>query len=139
PAGTHGGTYGGGSAIASAAACATIDALIEDKLVENAAISGPQLVTGLKRLQKAFPQIGDVRGKGLMVATEFGNDGGGHGAEISKRVLTACIKRRLLLLSCGTYQNVIRWIPPLVVNKDEIDLSLKLFEQALKEVLGNGG
>ena len=69
--GTHGGTYGGGSAIAGAAACATIDVLQEEGLIQNAAVRGAQLQAGLQRLQQRFPGIGDIRGLGLMVATEF--------------------------------------------------------------------
>jgi len=69
--GTHGGTYGGGSAIAAAAACATIDVLLEDNLIENAAGMGDYLMSRLRGLQQKYPIIGDVRGRGLMVGVEF--------------------------------------------------------------------
>ncbi|MEO0339724.1 MAG: aminotransferase class III-fold pyridoxal phosphate-dependent enzyme, partial [Bacteroidota bacterium] len=119
--GTHGGTYGGGSAIASAAACATIDVLQDEGLVENAALRGAQLMEGLLKLQSRFPVIGDVRGRGLMIATEFTSGEGKQDAATAGKVLQACLKRNLLLLLCGSYKNVLRWIPPLVVNQEEIN------------------
>jgi len=70
--GSHGGTYGGGSAIAASAALATVQLLQDEKLVENSARMGTYLVEGLRRFQKKYPVIGDVRGLGLMVAVEFG-------------------------------------------------------------------
>ncbi len=129
--GTHGGTYGGGSAVASAAACATIDVIREEKLVENAAARGKQLQQGLRDLQAEYPVIGDVRGLGLMVGTEFTTADGRPDPETTARVARACIERSLLLLTCGTSGNVIRWIPPLVVTAAQIDEALGIFNEAL--------
>ena len=130
--GSHGGTYGGGSAIAAAAAVATIQALQDEKLVENSAQMGTHLLEGLRRLQKKYPVIGDVRGLGLMVAAEFGKSGHPNKAA-TKAVQEACLDRDLLLLTCGTYENVIRWIPPLIVTQSQIDEALGIFEEALEE------
>jgi 4-aminobutyrate aminotransferase len=130
--GSHGGTYGGGSAITTAAALATIHVLQDEALVENSARMGAYLTEGLRRIQKKYPVIGDVRGLGLMVATEFGKSGHPDKAT-TKAVQDACLERDLLLLTCGTYENVIRWIPPLIVTKDQIDEALSLFEGALEE------
>jgi 4-aminobutyrate aminotransferase len=131
--GSHGGTYGGGSAIAAAAAVATVQTLIEEKLLSNAKNRGIQLLEGLKKLQTKFPIIGDVRGQGLMAATEFTmNDEPDHST--SKAVQQACLNTNLLLLTCGTYENVIRWIPPLIVTEEQIEEALTIFEQALKEI-----
>ena len=132
--GTHGGTYGGGSAITGAAACATIDVLYDEQLIENTVERGNQLVKGLKELQQRFPIIGDIRGHGLMIATEFSNDDGTPNAEMTSKVVKACLDKKMLLLSCGTYKNVIRWIPPLVVNQAQIVQGLSIFESALTEV-----
>ncbi len=129
--GTHGGTYGGGSAVASAAACATIDVIREEKLVENAAARGKQLQQGLRDLQAEYPVIGDVRGLGLMVGTEFTTADGRPDSETTARVARGCIERNLLLLTCGTSGNVIRWIPPLVVTAAQIDEALGIFNEAL--------
>ncbi len=132
--GTHGGTYGGGSAIASAAACVTIDVIKEEGLVENAEVRGKQLHDGLIKLQQRFPIIGDVRGLGLMLATEFSNTDGSPNSELASKVVKACIEKNLLLLTCGSYKNVIRWIPPLVVTEEQITESLSIFESSLTEV-----
>ncbi len=124
--GSHGGTYGGGSAIASAAAVATIQAIREEKMVENAAERGEQLLAGLRGLQKKYDAIRDVRGRGLMVGTEFADK------PTAKAIQQACLDRNLVLLTCGTYENVIRWIPPLVVTAEQIESALDVFESALK-------
>jgi 4-aminobutyrate aminotransferase len=128
--GTHGGTYGGGSAIASAAALATLEVMRDEKLPQNAEKMGSHLMEGLRELQAQFPIIGDVRGRGLMVAVEFTKDGQPN-KEITTAVQKACLDRNLLLLTCGTYDNVIRWIPPLIVTKSQIDEALILFKDAL--------
>lgn len=128
--GTHGGTYGGGNAVAAAAAIATIRVLRDEHLVENAAVMGERLQNGLRELQAEYPVIGDVRGRGLMVGTEF-TVNGKPAADVATRVQQACIQRDLLLLTCGTYGNVIRWIPPLVVNAAQIDAALGIFNEAL--------
>jgi 4-aminobutyrate aminotransferase len=131
--GSHGGTYGGGSAIASAAAVATIKVLQEEGLVENAAVRGEQLMKGLRQIQKKYPVIGDVRGRGLMVGVEF-TINSLPDKNLTKSVQQGCLKRDLLLLTCGTYENVIRWIPPLIVSAEQIDAALSVFEDALAEV-----
>jgi 4-aminobutyrate aminotransferase len=132
--GTHGGTYGG-NVVACAAALATLDVIEEERLVENAAARGTQMLEGLRRVAKGRPAIGDVRGLGLMLALEFVAPGSGDGRtpnpEAVKRVIAEANKRRLLLLSAGTYVQVIRIIPPLVTTSDEIELALKLIEESL--------
>lgn len=131
--GSHGGTYGG-NAVACAAAVATIQTIKEEHLLENALARGAQLLIGLLKLQQDFPAIGDVRGLGLMVATEFTKATGEPDTDTSKAVVKAAFERGLLLLTCGTYDNVIRWIPPLVVSQTEIDAALKIFAGALEAV-----
>jgi 4-aminobutyrate aminotransferase len=128
--GTHGGTYGGGNAVATAAAGATIDAIRGEGLVDNAARMGERLQKGLRELQAEHPVIGDVRGLGLMVGVEFTRDRQADAAAAS-RVQAECLKRSLLLLTCGTYGNVMRWIPPLVVTAAQIDAGLATFNEAL--------
>src|SRR5512136_394967 len=127
--GSHGGTFGG-NVVACAAAVATIRAMREEKLVENAAARGAQLMVGLRKLQAEFPCIGEVRGLGLMVGVEFGKPGAPDTAT-TKAVDKAAFERGLMLLTCGTFDNVIRWIPPLVVNEQQMDEALNLFASAL--------
>jgi 4-aminobutyrate aminotransferase len=131
--GTHGGTYGGGSAIASAAALATLEVMQKEQLPKNAAAMGNYLMDKLRELQAHYPVIGEVRGRGLMIGTEFTKDGRPD-KDTTKAVQQACLKRNLLLLTCGTYENVIRWIPPLILTKAQIDEALKIFKEALEKV-----
>ncbi|MEO5966444.1 MAG: aspartate aminotransferase family protein [Candidatus Limnocylindrales bacterium] len=134
PPGSHGGTYGG-NVVSCAAANATLDVIEDEGLLENARARGTQLLDGLRRLSAARPSIGDVRGLGLMVAIEFVKPGDGDGrvpdAALTKRVQAACFERNLLLLTAGTYVNVIRIIPPLVTTADEVDRALVIIAEAL--------
>jgi 4-aminobutyrate aminotransferase len=133
--GSIGGTYGG-NAVACAAGVATIQAMREEQMLGNATERGLQLMTGLCKLQEEYPQLGDVRGKGLMIGTEFVVDGRAEKARpLVKQILHAVEERDLLLLSCGTYDNTIRWIPPLNVTEGQINAGLQIFESALKETV----
>jgi 4-aminobutyrate aminotransferase len=132
--GSHGGTFGG-NVIACAAGVATVRAMRDEDMPANAARRGIQLTTGLCKLQEEYPIIGDVRGLGLMIGTEFTVNGKPADKSIVKAVIHACEERGLLLLSCGTYDNVIRWIPPLIVNEGQINDGLVIFRQALEETI----
>ena len=129
--GSHGGTFGG-NAVACAAGVATIRAMRDEDMPGNATRRGVQLVTGLRKLQEEYPIIGDVRGLGLMIGTEFTVKGKPADKAITKAVIHQCEENGLLLLSCGTYDNVIRWIPPLIVDDQQINTALGIFENALK-------
>ncbi|MDZ8118970.1 aspartate aminotransferase family protein [Pontiella agarivorans] len=130
--GTHGGTYAC-NPMAAAAAAATIETLIDEKLVENAMERGAQLMAGLKALQKKYPCIGDVRGRGLMIGIEL-MDGERPDTALPGKILKEVYQRNLLLLSCGMRRNVLRCIPPLVVTEEEIERGLKIIEEALEAV-----
>jgi len=133
--GTHGGTYGGGSTIPVAAACATIDTILEENLLENSTLRGGQLVNLLKNLQVNYPVMGDVRGLGLMVAVEFTDENGKPDGDTCAKIVQECLKRKMLLLSCGTYKNIIRWIPPLIVTESQINDAVSIFDEALYTIL----
>jgi len=125
PTGSHGGTYGG-NPIGCAAALATIDVLTEPGFLENVRTQGQRLWAGLVELAQKYPVIADVRGPGLMVATEFSDP------DRAKRVIAHCASEgNLLLMSAGTYGTAIRWMPPLVVGGDEVDTALEAFGNAL--------
>jgi 4-aminobutyrate aminotransferase len=135
-AGSHGGTYGG-NAVACAAAVATIAAIREDGLVENAAKMGGILACELMGIKNRNPSVGDVRGLGLMVGVELvggasSRPGAPDGA-LAKKVLAGCRERGLLLLNCGPYDNVVRFIPPLVVDEHQVRQAVRIFEEALQE------
>jgi len=135
--GSHGGTYGGGNAVSCAAAAATVQVIREEGLVENATRMGTRLMDSLRRLQAQHPVIGDVRGLGLMIATEFtvpaGENSGEPDKATAKAIQKRCLEAGLFLLTCGPYDNVIRWIPPLVVNAGQIDQALEIFGHALAQ------
>ncbi len=128
--GSHGGTYGG-NAVSCAAAAATIRVIREEDLVENSARMGGHLLAGLRTTQEKYPGIGDVRGLGLMVAAEFTTAQGKPDTVTAKAVRVKCLERGLMLLTCGPYGNVVRWIPPLIVTQAQIDEALEIFEGAL--------
>ena len=131
--GSIGGTYGG-NAVACAAGVATVRAMRDEKMLENATERGIQLMVGLRKFQEEYPQIGDVRGKGLMVGTEFIVDGSQVKAkQLVKDVIRSAEEKNLLLLSCGTYDNTVRWIPPLNVTGQQINDGLNIFGDSLKE------
>jgi 4-aminobutyrate aminotransferase len=133
--GSHGGTFGG-NALACAAGVATIRAMRDEDMLGNAQRRGTQLMTGLRHLQEQYPSLADVRGLGLMVASEFRSPDGKPDKEVAKAVIKACQQRKMLLLSCGTYDNIIRWMPPLIVKEDQIQQALAIFADSLKEVCG---
>jgi len=135
PGGSHGGTYGG-NAVACAAAVATIQAMREENMLENALQRGQQLQTGLRKLQEEYPPIGDVRGLGLMIGSEFELDGNFKKAKpVVKEIIHAAEERGLMLLSCGTYDSTIRWIPPLNVTEGQISDALNIFADSLSTTL----
>jgi 4-aminobutyrate aminotransferase-like enzyme len=133
--GTHGGTYGG-NAVSCAAAVATIQTMRDENLIENSARMGQVLVAGLRKIQEEHPEIGDVRGAGLMIATEFTRpEGAKHQpwTDRAKAAAKAALGNGLMLLTCGSYDNIIRWIPPLIVNEQQIKEALGMFEGALND------
>ena len=133
--GSIGGTYGG-NAIACAAGVATIRAMRDENMLENATDKGIQLMTGLRKLQEEYPQIGDVRGKGLMIGTEFTANGNrAKEKQMVKDVIHSAEEKGMLLLSCGTYDNTLRWIPPLNVTSEQVNDGLKIFGEALKDAI----
>jgi 4-aminobutyrate aminotransferase len=132
--GTHGGTYGG-NVVSCAAANATLDVIEDEGLVGNARERGAQFLTGLRTLADKYPSIGDARGLGLMVAIELVKPGVGDGRtpdpELTKRIQAEALARKLIVLTAGTYVNVVRIIPPLVTTSEEIDLALSILDDSL--------
>jgi 4-aminobutyrate aminotransferase len=131
---SHGGTFGG-NVVSCAAALATLDVIEEEGLVANARERGAQFLAGLRALQAGHPAIGDVRGLGLMLAMEFVKPGEGDGrvpdAALTRRVQAECLDRKLMVLTAGSYVNVVRIIPPLVTTAEEVDLALRIIGEAL--------
>jgi len=134
PPGSHGGTYGG-NVVSCAAANATLDVIEQEGLVDNARQRGAQFLAGLRAIAARYRTIGDVRGLGLMLALEFVKPDEGDGRtpnpEVTKRVQAEALARHLIVLTAGTYVNVVRIIPPLVTTAAEVDQALSILEQSL--------
>lgn len=132
-AGGLGGTYGG-NPIACAAAVATIEAFENDGLIERAHDVGAIVTSRLTALQATDPRIGDVRGRGAMVAAEFVDPATGEpDAALTGRVAKACIAQGVIVLTCGTYGNVIRFLPPLSITDELLTEGLDVLAEALAE------
>lgn len=132
--GTHGGTYGG-NVVSCAAANATLDVIEDEGLVANASERGTQFLAGLRGLKSRYRSIGDVRGLGLMVAMELVRPDEGDGRmpdpELTKRIQAEALARRMIVLTAGTYVNVVRIIPPLVTTATEVDQALSILDESL--------
>ncbi|MEU1665330.1 aminotransferase class III-fold pyridoxal phosphate-dependent enzyme [Streptomyces sparsogenes] len=129
--GSQGGTYGA-NAVACAAAVATLDVVRDENLVANAEAMGARLRTGLEAVAAGTPAIGDVRGLGLMLASEFTTEDGQPDPATAARVQRAAVDEGLLLLLCGAWNHVVRMIPALVVDEAAVDEGLRAWSAAVK-------
>ena len=129
-----GGTFGG-NPVACAAALATIRQLEAEGLVERSRAIGERLLSRLEGLRRSGEVIGDVRGRGAMVGLEIVRPGTREpDPATASRVLRACHEAGLLLLKAGTYDNVVRILPPLVISDDLLDDGLSVLEKALADL-----
>ncbi|MEO5964736.1 MAG: aminotransferase class III-fold pyridoxal phosphate-dependent enzyme [Candidatus Limnocylindrales bacterium] len=135
--GAHGTTYGG-NPVACAAGVAVLETIRDEDLVANARLRGAELSGGLRELMSEFPAIGDVRGPGLMIGVEFVTDRTTREPDgiTSEAVAARASDAGLLLLNCGVFHQVIRWIPPLDVRVSEVEEALETFERALRGPAG---
>jgi len=133
--GSQGGTYGA-NAVACAAALATLDVIEDEKLVQNADERGSQLRSALSGIAAKHDQITDVRGLGLMIGNEFRDADGNPDGATAAAAQQEAAKRGLLLLTCGAWGQVVRFIPALVVKPDEVDEAAGLWGEAVDAVLG---
>ncbi|QKH37736.1 4-aminobutyrate--2-oxoglutarate transaminase [Achromobacter pestifer] len=130
-AGGLGGTYAG-NPLAVAAAHAVLDVIAEEKLCERAVALGDKLRAHLEGLRAKVPGIADVRGLGSMVALELNDPATGKpDAEAVKRVQARAIEKGLILLSCGVYGNVLRFLYPLTIPDAQFDSALAILSEAL--------
>jgi 4-aminobutyrate aminotransferase len=128
--GAHSNTFGG-NLVASAASLATIGVIERDHLLENATTQGGYLLHRLQELQSRHDEIGDVRGLGLMVATEFVKDRVTKEPAVRFRdqVLVEAYRRGLILLGCG--RSSVRYIPALIVGREEIDEAIEIVDASI--------
>lgn len=132
--GTIGGTYIG-SPICCAAALATIQYMKDINLNQRALEVGNMVRERLEMLQSEFPVIGDVRGVGAMMAMELirDNDPYKPNTELCDKLVTGCAAERLILLSAGTFKNVIRILSPLVITDEQLKTGLDILENQLRK------
>lgn len=131
PAGAHGSTFGG-NPVSCAAALATIEAIRDEGMLENAARQGSRIRARLGALQSEAPRIAEVRGLGLMNGVEFSQPDDSPDRALADAVRARCIENGLILLSCGYDDQVLRLIPALNVSDDEVDEGLNIFEEAVR-------
>lgn len=128
-----GGTYAG-NPLAVASALAVLDVIAEENLVQRAEILGQKLKAHLQQLREVVPQIADIRGLGAMVAVEFMKPDT-HEADLdfTKKVQTLALQKGLILLTCGTYGNVIRFLFPLTISDAVMEEALAILDAAMHE------
>ncbi|WP_445657073.1 4-aminobutyrate--2-oxoglutarate transaminase [Achromobacter sp. NCFB-sbj8-Ac1-l] len=129
-AGGLGGTYAG-NPLAVAAAHAVLDVIAEEKLCERSVTLGDKLRAHLEGLRGKVPGIADVRGLGSMVALELNDANGKPDAEAVKRVQARALEQGLILLSCGVYGNVLRFLYPLTIPDAQFDRALAILTESL--------
>lgn len=131
-----GGTYAG-NPLAVAAAHAVLDVIAEEDLSARATRLGQRLKQRLAGIAHDVPEIADIRGPGFMNAVEFNIAGGDKpNPEMANRVREEALKRNLILLTCGTYGNVIRFLAPLTIPDAVFDEALDILEEAIKAARG---
>ncbi len=141
--GPHAGAIGGtfiGNPVALAAAIAVLDVFEEERLVERAAAVGDVLRMRMHEWRERWPQVGDVRGLGAMLAIELVHDPGDKtpAPELADAVLEEALGRGLILLKAGTLGNCVRVLCPLTISDGELGEGLDAWEAALVAVLGEG-
>ena len=130
-AASHGTTFGG-NPVSCAAALATLDVMKEEGLLANATKEGGYMMESLRKLQAESPIIGDVRGVGMMMAVEFVIPGGKQpNTEAATRILKRALAAGLILYPCGHWSQTIRLIPPLIINREQVNQGLEIFRQAV--------
>lgn len=135
PSGAHGGTFGG-NPVACAAANVVLDELIKGGLLENCREMGAYFKSRLIKLQEKYPAvIGEVRGLGLMLAMELVHEDKSPDAELTTKIREKALEKGLLLLTCGTDHNVVRFIAPTIVTEKEIDLAMQILEETMGEIV----
>jgi len=132
--GSHLSTFGG-NPVSCAAGLANIDVMIDEKLPENAATRGAQLRAGLEKIQASNPLLGDVRGKGLMLGIELVKDADKTPANAEAgEVRRICREAGILVGVGGSFANVVRLQPPLVITEEECARVLETLERVFTEV-----
>jgi 4-aminobutyrate aminotransferase len=129
--GAHGTTFGG-HPVACAAAIAQLRIIAEEGFLKTVIDKGAQFRSQLLELKTRYAQIGDVRGLGLMNAVEFVKENKKPDPERAAYIQKYFLEKKILVLTCGAFKNVMRFIPPLNIDSTLLNLVIDIFEEALK-------
>jgi 4-aminobutyrate aminotransferase/(S)-3-amino-2-methylpropionate transaminase len=135
---TIGGTYIG-NPVCCAAALATIQLMKDQKLNDRGLLIGNKVRTHFENLKKEHAEIGDVRGLGAMIGVEFVKNGDPRqpDGEICHKILHACAEQGLIIISAGTFKNVIRILSPLVITDEQLQKGLDILTEEIKNAINN--
>jgi 4-aminobutyrate aminotransferase len=133
--GAHGSTFGG-NPVACAAGIAVLETIRDERLIDNVNARGAELRAGLERIAAEDERIGDIRGPGIMVGVEFVRDRSTREPDgtLPDRLSATCADNGLLVLTCGSQHEVVRWIPPLDVTAGEISEAVEIFGESLASI-----
>jgi 4-aminobutyrate aminotransferase/(S)-3-amino-2-methylpropionate transaminase len=129
-----GGTFGG-NPVACAAALAVLEVFEEENLLAKAQVMGKELKDRFEKWRKQFKVIGEIRGIGAMLGLALVKGPNREPAgDAAKKLQAFCLERGLLILTCGSYSNVIRVLAPFVITDDQLKKGLSIMEQGLAEI-----
>jgi 4-aminobutyrate aminotransferase len=134
PPGRHGSTFGG-NPISCAAALATIAVIQEEGLIARAEKLGEEILSRLSTFAKKHKQVGEVRGRGLMIGIEFDDENGEPNHDLADAVVRNCLEEKLLLITCGTNGQVIRLMPPVNLSDAEAEKACDILEKSIANQL----
>ncbi len=132
PGGVIGGTYGG-NALACAAGLKVLEVIDSENLIERANVIGSKIVARFNQWKEKYECVGDVRGLGSMIGVEFVTDKASKtpDAKLVSNIIQYAAHHGLLMENAGTYNNVIRFLAPLVITDEQLEAGLKIYEEAI--------
>ncbi len=128
-----GGTYGA-NPVACAAGLAVMDVFEEESMLEKAVALGQKLRARMEKWQRQFPIMGEIRGLGAMLGLEIKGSGTSSGADAAKQLAAYCFQNGLIILTCGSYGNIIRILTPFVITDDQLEKGLNIMEAGLAHI-----
>jgi len=131
--GAHGSTFGG-NPVSCSAALTTLEVISEESLMENAIRVGNIIFERMVALKDEGFGIGDVRGKGLMLAMEFVKPDGSPDAPRTKKIIEAALDEGLIIIGGGMFGNVLRIVPPMIIKKEQAEEGMDILKKVLRKV-----
>lgn len=133
--GAHGTTFGG-NPVACAASIAVVETFLNDGILDKMPPNHEYMISRLSKMQENCEFIGDIRGLGYMIGVEFvkARETKVPYTEFVEKLHLRCLEKGLIILDCGTYGNVIRLIPPLVIEKEDVTKGMDILEETIQEL-----